>query len=46
MLSQFKSYTDFSEIWHGDTLLCEEEHRLLFTPITDVHTGGAIGKSL
>lgn len=29
----------FTEIWLGDTLIFEKEHRLIFTAVTNIHAG-------
>lgn len=39
----FYCCADFHKIWHGNSLILDKGHRLLFTPITDTHVGGAAG---
>lgn len=41
MLSRLNPCIDFIEILRTDTMILEEEHRLVFTSITNKHAGGA-----
>lgn len=45
MLSWLNCYIDFNEIWHEDTLILDEGHRLIFTAITEINMGGAVDKT-
>lgn len=45
MFTQLSRCTDFNEIWHINTSVLEEGHRLLFTAITEIHADGAPGES-
>lgn len=45
MISRLNCYTALHEIWHLDSLFFEEECKLLFIAITDIHKGGAAIKT-
>lgn len=42
--SRLNRYTDSNEIFYRDTLIFQEEPRLLFIAISNIHRGGAEGK--